>query len=272
MKAPVPILLAILLALAVLPGLVMADEPEARAIMEKVDSRDDGNRSAVDMRMILINKQGRERIRELRSYGIDRGDDHLSLMFFLSPADVSGTGFLTHDYDAPDREDDQWLFLPALNKTKRIAAGDKSGSFMGSDFSFADLTSRRVDDYDYSFNDQQREAVVYGKNTWVIEVIPKDEKVITETGYKRAIVFVRRDNHVIVRAIYFPEDGNTIKYYDVKKLELIDGVWTATEIHMTTKKGKRTEHKTILSFSNIKYDQESVNEDLFTTRRLEKGP
>jgi len=261
-----------LLVLNTLMGAAWAEDPEARSIMEKVDARDDGNRSISDMQMVLINKQGRKRVRELRSYGIDKGDDHLSLMFFLSPADVSDTGFLTYDYDTPDKEDEQWLYLPALKKTKRIAAGDKSGSFMGSDFSYADLTSRRVDDYKYSFNKQQREAVVYGKKVWVIDAIPKDEKIVTETGYKRAIVFVRQDNLVIVRAIYFPEDGNTIKYYDVKGLELIDNIWTATEIHMTTKKGKVTEHKTILTFSNVKYDQESVNEDLFTTRRLEKGP
>jgi hypothetical protein len=263
---------AALLALSVFCGTTRAEDPEAKAIMEKVDAREDGNRSISDMKMVLINKQNRKRARGIRSYGIDRGEDHLNLMFFLAPADVSGTGFLTHDYDSPNREDDQWLFLPALNKIKRIATGDKSGSFMGSDFSYADLTSRRVDDYVYSFNKQQREALVYGKKTWVIDVMPRDEEVVAETGYKRTIVFVRQDNLVIVRAIYFPEDGNTTKYYDVKGLELIDNIWTATEIHMTTKKGKMTEHKTVLTFSNIKYDQESVNEDFFTTRRLEKGP
>ena len=77
---------------------------------------------------------------------------------------------------------------------------------------------------------------------------------------------------MIIRAIYFPRNSNTTKYYDVKKLELIEGIWTGTEIHMTTKKGKQTAHKTILTFDNVKYNQDSVNEDLFTIRRLEKGP
>lgn len=272
MKVYVNIILLSFLALIVLAGPSMADDPEARAIMEKVDDRADGDRSVSDMQMVLINKHGKERLRSIRSYGMDRGDDHLSLMFFLAPADVASTGFLTHDYDIPEQDDDQWLYLPALNKTKRIATGNKSGSFMGSDFSYSDLTSRRLEDYDYSFHEKQPVAEVYGKQVWVINAVPRDESISRETGYKRTIAFVRQDNHVIIRAIYFPRDSNTTKYYDVKKLEQIEGIWTGTEIHMTTKKGKETVHKTILSFSNIKYDQDSVNEDFFTIRRLEKGP
>ena len=143
---------------------------------------------------------------------------------------------------------------------------------MGSDFSYSDMTSRRLEDYDYSFHEKQPEAEVYGNKVWVINVVPKTESISKETGYKRTIAFIRQDNHVIIRAIYFPRDGNTIKYYDVKKLEQIDGIWTGTEIHMTTKEGKQTAHKTILTFSNVKYNQDSVNEDFFTIRRLEKGP
>lgn len=272
MKVYVNIILLSFLAILVLAGPSMADDPEARAIMEKVDLREDGDRSVSDMQMVLINKHGKKRTRSIRSYGIDRGEDHLSLMFFLTPADVASTGFLTHDYDIPEQEDDQWLFLPALNKTKRIASGDKSGSFMGSDFSYSDMTSRRLEDYNYSFHEKQPEAEVYGNKVWVINVVPKTESISKETGYKRTIAFIRQDNHVIIRAIYFPRDANTIKYYDVKKLEQIDGIWTGTEIHMTTKKGKQTAHKTILTFSNVKYNQDSVNEDFFTIRRLEKGP
>ena len=73
------------------------------------------------------------------------------------------TGFLTYDYDDPVRDDDQWLYLPALKKTKRIATGDKSGSFMGSDFSYADLTSRELDRYDFRL---MKQAEVNGVAVW----------------------------------------------------------------------------------------------------------
>ena len=117
-------------------------QPTGRQVMEWVEDRDDGDDAISGMRMTLIDKHGNERIREIRFLSKDFADDEYQLLFFLSPADVKDTGFLTFDYDDPDRDDDQWLYLPALKKTKRIAVGDKSGSFMGSDFSCADMTSR----------------------------------------------------------------------------------------------------------------------------------
>lgn len=105
-----------------------------RQVMDLVDERDDGDRLTEDMQMVLIGDDGSRRTRHLWSQRMDRGRDTYSLMFFVSPADVKDTGFLVYDYDEEDRDDDQWLHLPALGKTKRIASRDKSTSFMGSDF------------------------------------------------------------------------------------------------------------------------------------------
>ena len=113
-----------------------ADDPEARVIMERVDARDDGDNQTGDMQMVLIDKRGQQRVRRIATFKKDKGEDTLRLMFFLTPADVKDTAFLTYDYDDPDRDDDQWLYLPALRKTKRIATSDKSGSFMGSDLNY----------------------------------------------------------------------------------------------------------------------------------------
>ncbi|WP_232363756.1 outer membrane lipoprotein-sorting protein [Desulfogranum japonicum] len=249
----------------------LAGTPDARQIMEQVDARDDGDRSISDIQMILIDRNGAQRTRTLISYGLDKGEDKYRMMMFLSPADVKETGFLTYDYDAPGKDDDQWLYLPALRKVKRIATGDKTGSFVGSDFSYADLTDRRLSDYDYSFHPKQSEIEVYGKKCWVIDSVPVSQDVIDETGYTKSISFVRQDNFVVIRSINYLEDGGKTKYYDVKELEQIDGIWTEKEIHMTTKKGKSVLHQTILSMRNIRFNQESVNDELFTTRRLEKG-
>ena len=138
--------LVLLLALAAPTASADAGEsPTAREIMELVDARDTGDNSTQDMEMILIDKNGSKRERKIRALGRDVGEDTQSIMFFLSPADVKDTGFLTYDYDADDKDDDQWLYLPALKKTKRIASNDKSGSFMGSDFSYSDMTDRKID-------------------------------------------------------------------------------------------------------------------------------
>ncbi|MHC4966967.1 MAG: outer membrane lipoprotein-sorting protein, partial [Planctomycetota bacterium] len=170
-------------------------------------------------------------------------------MFFLSPADVKDTGFLTYDYDDDAKDDDQWLYLPALKKTKRIASTDKSGSFMGSDFSYADMTDRKLDYYDYTL---MQETDVDGVPVWQVESIPNNEKEIDETGYTKSVVFVRQDNYVVIRAVNWVKKGKRLKYFDVKKLEQIDGIWVATEMHMTTKKGKTTLHKTIIKAHDVR--------------------
>ena len=150
-----------------------------REIMERVNERETGDRSTSEMEMILIDKKGRKRVREIRSFGMEKGEDSLSLMFFLSPADVKNTGFLTFDYDASGKDDDQWLYLPALRKTKRIASGDKSGSFMGSDFNYSDMTSPDLDEYEYTL---MKETKVRDKPVWQIKAVPKSKEEIEESG------------------------------------------------------------------------------------------
>ena len=253
--------------LGLFPAKGWADDPKARAIMEKVDARDNGDRQTADMKMILIDKNGNQRKRSIRSISKDMGDDTYRLMFFLKPADVRDTGFLTYDYDEPDRDDDQWLYLPALRKTKRIASSDKSGSFMGSDLSYADMTSRNLDDYDFTL---KKEMEVKGHPVWLIESIPRNKKVIKETGYTKSLLFVRQDNYYVIRGINWVKDGGYLKYLDTRTLEQIDGVWVGTEMHITKKKGKKVVHKTEIYWRNVRFNMD-LADDLFTIRRLEKG-
>ena len=175
--------------------------------------------------------------------------------------------FLTHDFEDSDRDDDQWLYLPELQKVKRIASSDKSSSFMGSDFTYSDMTSKNVKDYTYKI---MKEPTVNGFKTWQMLITPKNEKTIAETGYTKSVVFVRQDNFVIVQALNYIKAGKKLKYMKVKGLKLIDGIWTATEMQMITKKGKKMLHKTVLKFSNIKYNQD-LKESFFTTRTLQRG-
>jgi hypothetical protein len=241
-------------------------ELSAEEIMRRVDARDDGDRSIRELEMILIDKNDRRRLRRIRSYSRDVGEDTQTIMFFLEPADVKDTGFLSYDYDA-EKDDDQWLYLPALRKTKRIASSDKSGSFMGSDFSYADLTTREVENYDWTL---MKETEVRGDPVWQIQGIPRTQDEIDETGYVKGIVFVRKDNYVVIRAVNWLEKAGRLKYMDVKKLELIDDIWVPTEIHMTTKKGRETLHKTILKIHDVRFGQD-LDADFFSVRQLEKG-
>lgn len=246
---------------------VFSGEKTGRSIMEDVENRDDGKSMSSTMKMILIDKHNKQRIRNINSYSIDMGEDTFAVMFFKSPADVRNTGFLTYDYDDSEKDDDQWLYLPALSKTKRIASTDKSRSFMGSDLNYSDMVKQDLDDYDYTV---VKETEVRGKDVWVIEAVPKTRKTVEETGYSKALLFVRKDINYVVRGISWTSEGGFIKYMDVRKLKKVDGIWVGTELHMTKKKGKDVVHKTVLKLTDIRMNPE-LDKDLFTLRRLEKG-
>jgi hypothetical protein len=239
-----------------------------RDIMQKVNDRDDGDRSISEMEMILIDKNGKQRVRKIKTYGREQGQQTQSLMFFLTPADVKNTGFLTYDYDESGKDDDQWLYLPALRKTKRIASGDKSGSFMGTDLNYSDMTSPDIDLYKYTL---MKETKVRGQKAWQIKSVPKTKAEAEKSGYSKSVIWICQDNYMMTRAVRWVYNKKRNKYFDAKKIEKIDGIWIATELHVTTKSGKKTLHKTILLQKNIHFNQAEVNEGMFTVRRLEKG-
>lgn len=256
------------LALVAILGLGSAvfGDDAARAIAQAVYDRDDGKTIIQDMTMILIDKNGDQRIRSIKTYGKDFGKDDYRIMFFKTPADVKDTAFLTYDYDDATKDDDQWLYLPALKKVKRIPTSDKSSSFMGSDFSYYDMTKRSVDDYTYKI---LKHMEVRGHDTTMVESLPANESVIEESGYVKTIGLIREDIDMVVRSIGFLKNGET-KYLDVTKLHKQDGVWVVDEMVMTTKQGRETLHQTVLQFNNIEVNKD-IEDDMFTTRRLEKG-
>lgn len=239
----------------------------AREIMEKVDARDDGDNMVANIKMTLIDKNENLRIRNMKVFNKDKGKDTWKLQFFLSPADVKDTGFLTYDYYEGGRDDDQWLYLPDLRKTKRIATSDKSSAFMGSDFSYADMTRRVVDEWTYKL---LKEGEVNGHKVWLIQALPIDKTVENRYGYTKSVIFIRQDIFMGVRAVHWLKAGKKIKYQEMLGIKQIDGIWVSTEYRMKTTKNKVTQHKTIMEWSDIKYNQ-SLDDDLFSVRRLEKG-
>lgn len=249
------------------PMPILADDAKAREIMQRVQDRDDGDNRTAEMEMLLIDKRGKKRLRKISTFLKDKGDDTYTLMFFLHPADVKDTAFLTYDYKDPDHDDDQWLYLPALRKTKRIASTDKSGSFMGSDINYSDMTDLVLKDYDFFL---KKEMTVRGHKVWIIESIPRSDKVIKETGYTKSWHFVRQDIYYTVRSISWVHNKTYLKYMDVKKLEKINGIWIGTEMHIFKRAQKRILHKTELRLRDVKFNQ-PLEYELFTTRKMESG-
>ena len=258
---------AICLTLAAGPKTAHADDPKARAIMQNVEDRDDGDNRTNDMKMELIDREENVRKKRFKIFTRDYGKDTKQIMFIESPANVRNTGFLTFDYGDENRDDDQWLYLPALGKPKRIAAGDKDGSFMGSDLNYSDMTSRNLMDYDYRI---VKEMTLKGARVWLIESIPRSEDVMDETGYKKSILAVRQDNYVVTKIKAWTAQGGYVKVIDFDRLTQIEGIWVPLEIRVVKRLGQTVRHKTRITLSDVKFNR-ALPDDLFTLRRLARG-
>lgn len=242
---------------------------DARTIIEKVDSRYTGDSSLAQAQLILIDKNKRERVRDLHFYTLEQTNVTKTLAVFLSPTDVAGTAYLNFDYG--DKNDDSWLYLPALKQVRRVASGDKSGSFMGSDFTYSDMNGINIDWYDYRI--LKTSDMIDGVDTWLIESTPKAEyaaQVAAETGYDKSHLWIRKDNFVQIQGQIWVTRGNRVKYFSARELELIDDIWTAKRLQMVTTRNGKQEHASVLRIHKITYNQ-TTDETLFTTQAMERG-
>lgn len=244
----------------------------AQEIMQKAEDRNDGETAIADTVMILVDRKNNQRVRQMKRFDKDFGGDSRSIIFFKSPADVRNTSFLSFDWNDDAKEDDSWLYLPALKKVKRIASKDKSGAFMGSDFTYADIAGLNIDDWEYQF-DKNPVQLVESKEVWVIIGKPakkKLAKVIKETGYLKAKVWVRKDNFMVVKGKFWEKKGKKIKYLTVNEIRKVEGIWTSFEVRMITTRRGKMEHGTIIKTNLIKYNI-PLESNMFTTQRMERG-
>ncbi len=203
----VPAALVLISTLIVVPldmSLAGAADDRGLAIMEEQREINSGYRDELLVcRMILVNAKGdrSERSLEFRTLeGLDAGDK--TLLVFKDPPDVRGTTLLTHENRVGD--DDQWLYLPALRRARRIASSNRSSSFVGSELSYEDLAPNEVTKHQYKY---LREEAVDGVPVWVIESTPR----FKESGYSRRELFVRKDNHQMARANFYDRKGQLLK-------------------------------------------------------------
>lgn len=258
--------------LCLLPVTAMAaSELSARDVMERADSLDDGETRVADYTMVLIDNRDRQRSRELTIFAKDFGNDSRILSMFDAPADIAGTAYLNHDWQDPDRDDDSWLYLPAMQRTRRIASSDTSDSFMGSDFTYADINGIEIDWFDYRFVNESE--AVDGQDCWVIEATPRPavkDKAEDATGYSRLQVWIRKDNFVQVRAQAWELRGNRIKYFTASDIREVQGIWTTYRQQAITTRNGRQEHASVLQLNSIEYNG-PVADDYFTPESLQRG-
>lgn len=244
------------------------DDTEARKVAQAVSDRDSGDKQMAKATMTLVDASGRkrERVLQIRAMDFDKGTK--TLIMFESPADVRDTGLLSIDYDG-DRDDDQWLYLPSLHKTTRIASSGKSGSFVGTDLSYADMTSKNVDAYEYTM--VKDSVKVDGEECWLIESRPKTDKEKKETGYLKTQSWISKDKLLPLQAKIWVEEGKKLKYMKFEDIKKVNGIWTVHKLLVRTVKNGKVESTTVMQFTSIKFDEPSVTDSDFSERRLEQG-
>ena len=247
-------------------GPAAAQKPTARQIVQEAwwAAKLDG--SEMISTLTIINDKGQKRIRKTAAISklVDGGKTEKRLIRFLSPADVKGTGLLSYDYEKKD--DDIWFYLPSLRKTRRIVSSEKAKNFMGSEFTYADITPPPVDDFKYKL---LRTEEAGGTACHVIESRPKNNTVARENGYSRRVAWFGVKDHMIRKALIYDLKGKLLKELTASGIKEVDATkhrYRAYQMKMVNKQNKRASTMTI---NKLKL-RNKIPDKYFTSRYLEK--
>jgi len=200
--------------------------------------------SQSDSLMILRNKQGDQSKRKLRNKSLEVSDDgDKALTIFDTPRDIKGTAFLSFSHNS--KNDDQWLYLPALKRVKRISSRNKSGPFMGSEFSYEDMASFEIEKFNFTY---LKDQACSDQTCYVVQSIPTDKY----SGYSKLISWIDQAHYRVHKVEFYDRKKSHLKTLIASDFKLYnDQFWRAHHATMTNHlTGKTTE---IIS-SNIKFD------------------
>ena len=250
---------------SILPAMVLSAEPDAKQIMTRSQEATKMAGSESIATLAIFDNKGNTRVRKFSSASKKYPDGVSKMvMRFLEPADVKGTGILT--FDNENRDDDMWIYLPALRKTRRIISAEKTKSFMGSEFSNADITTPNIDDYTYTLSGSES---IRGIDCWKIEAVPASGDIAESFGYSKKILWVAKTDYMARKTEYYDLDGKLLKVLDIFAVKLLDekhGKYQAVDLTMTNVRNKR---KSQFKIDKIVFNPD-VNDEYFTTRYLEK--
>lgn len=212
----------------VLSGVVRAETPEEKglAIAREADRRDQGwGDMQAEMEMVLRNRHGQKSVRRMRTRALEgKNDGDKTLIVFDQPRDVKGTALLTFTHKKGD--DDQWLYLPALKRVKRIASRNKSGPFMGSEFAYEDLSSQEIEKYTYKFirNDRLGDRPVFVQERYPVS---------RYSGYTRQVVWLDSERYIPLKIEFYDRKKSLLKtltFSDYK--QYLGRYWRASRMFM----------------------------------------
>ncbi len=245
---------------------------DAMTIVNNINQVDDGEHVKRNLTMTLIDKRGKTRVRKTRTFRKYYEGEKRTILFYQRPSNVKGTAFLTFDYKQADRDDNQWLYLPALRKVRRISVSDRGDYFLGTDFTYEDIKLEgKLDIEDYNFEIIKTEVLNFedGLSYQSIKMngIPKSRAIAKELSYGRTEFWVDTKTWLIIKADYWDQKGKLLKTLINADIRAIDDILTR---HKLTIDNHKTGHKTIFEFSEVDY-QSPVKDTLFSKRAMKQG-
>ncbi|MCF6324697.1 MAG: outer membrane lipoprotein-sorting protein [Gammaproteobacteria bacterium] len=213
-----------------------AETPQQKglAIALEADRRDTGwQNQTASLKMVLRNRHGQESVRQIRNKALEvDGDGDKSLNIFDSPRDIKGTAFLSYTHAL--KPDEQWLYLPALKRVKRISSNNKSGPFMGSEFAYEDFTSQEVKKYRYQYI---RDETLDGRDTFVIERYP----VYKYSGYTRLLTWLDKEMYQPLKVEFYDRKKSLLKTLTLSDYQQYLGqYWRPRQMHMVNHQTKKS--------------------------------
>ena len=245
----------------VIPAHASAQGPSANDIVEKMLKQDafGWDEAETTIRMVLTDGGGTKRERVMENLRRRKTGQLQSIVRFRAPQEVAGTAFLMLEREKGESE--QYIYLPGLKRTRRIVGREREGSFMGSDFSYADFERR-----DTRESNQKRlpDEDVGGVKTYVIESTPKSG---SESAYSKIETWVRQDNYLPLRIKFYDKAGKLFKTFYTKRIKTMDGRPVIVESQMIN---KQTNHSTELVVDNLR-PRDNIPDTAFTPTALEHG-
>lgn len=234
-----------------------AQEMTGKDLARKVFDRDRGKNAVSTAQMVFVSKEGHQKVRQFTLKRFTENNLETQIIRFIAPADIEGTGFLT--IEKPGWKTEQFLFLPALRRSRRIVTSQKSHRFVNSDFTYEDMERHSVDVYNYAITGSK---TLDNQECHVLETTPKKE---TESQYNLVRSLISKQTLVPLKAEYFDKQGTHIKTYQVLKLEQVQGIWTESSVTM---KDLTKGHTTHIKLENIIYNTD-IDKDLISRKGLE---
>ena len=232
-------------------------------IMKKADEVAEPKTSSSTATLTIHSKKGSDRIREVIMKSKDYGDVKKEVIVFTTPKDVAGTAYLMFDYEDESKDSDNWLYLPAMKKTRRIASSgsESEGSFMGTDFTYQDMGDRSLSKYDYKLLGEED---LDGIACYKVECI---SKAGTEKD-PRYITYIGKSDYIMRKCEFYDRQNQLHRLLTCSNFTSIKGFTTAQVMKM---ENVQTGTWSLIETKNIQYDADDIDDSLFTVAALEKG-